>query len=95
MTPVDVSPSKPVEGGHVVYAANQPEYNPLPVWRKPQGQVISRWRLTWRERIAALFGRHLYVEVLTFGGPLQPVFLTFSEAEALYADQPQQEGATA
>ena len=86
MTPIPVSPSRPVEGGQVVYAADQPQYNPLPVWKKPQGQVVSRWRLTWRERIAALLGRPLYIEVLTFNQPLQPVFLTFSEDEALYAE---------
>ena len=86
MTPIDVSPSRPIEGGRIVFAADQPEYNPLPVWRKPQGQVVSRWRLTWRERLAALVGRPLYVEVLTFNNPLQPIFLTFSEDEALYAE---------
>jgi hypothetical protein len=84
MTPVNVSPSRPVEGGHVVYAGNQPEYQPLPAWRKPDGEVVSRWRLTWQERLAALLGRTLYIEVLTFNQPLQPVFLTFSEDEALY-----------
>jgi hypothetical protein len=86
MIPVAVSPSRPVEGQHVVYAADQPEYQPLPVWRKPQGEVVSRWRLTWRERLAALLGRPLYVEVLTYGSPLQPIYLTFSEDAALYPD---------
>lgn len=81
MKPVNVDPSKPVEGGHVVYAANQPEYQPLPVWKMPDGSVKSRWRLTWRERIEALLGRDLYLELLTFGGPLQPTFMTFDEAE--------------
>lgn len=84
MKPVNVSPSKPVEGGHVVYAADQPEYQPLPVWKKPQGEVVSRWRLTWRERLAILLGRDLYLEVLTFGRPLQPLYPTLSEAEALW-----------
>ena len=86
MTPVNVDPSRPVDGGHVVYAATQPEYNPLPVWKREDGRVVSRWRLTWRERIAALVGRPLYVESLTFGSPLQPIFLTWSEEEALYGD---------
>jgi hypothetical protein len=86
MIPVSVSPSRPVDGGHVVYAADQPEYQPLPVWNRQDGRVVSRWTLTWRERFAALLGRPLYVEVMTFGSPLQPVFLTWSEAEALYAD---------
>lgn len=87
MTPCDVSPSTPVEGTAVVYAADQPEYQPLPVWRKPQGEVVSRWRLTWRERVAALLGRDLYVEVLTFGGPLQPIFMAFSERDVLHAPE--------
>lgn len=85
MTPVDVSPSKPVDGTHVVYAADQPEYQPLPVWRRQSGAVVSRWRLTWRERLAVLLGRDLYLEVLAFGQPLQPIYPTLSEDEALYA----------
>ena len=86
MTPRDVSPSRPIDGQHIVYAADQPEYQPLPVWRRQQGQVVSRWRLTWRERIAVLFGRDMYLEVLTFGQPLQPIYPTLSEDEALYAE---------
>ena len=86
MTPVSVSPSRPIDGQHIVYAADQPEYNPLPVWRRQDGRVVSRWRLTWRERFAVLIGRPVYLEQMTFGSPLQPVFLTTSEDEALYAD---------
>src|SRR5438552_5977957 len=84
MTPFAVNPSRPIDGQHVVYAADQPEYLPLPVWRRQDGRVVSRWRLTWRERIAALSGRSIYFEVLTFGQPLQTICPTFSEAEALY-----------
>lgn len=84
MTPRNVSPTLPIEGTRVVYAASQPEYNPLPVWRKPGGEVISRWRLSWRERLVVLLGRDLYVEVLTFGQPLQPIYMAFSEREVLY-----------
>lgn len=84
MIPVDVAPSQPIEGKHIVYAADQPEYQPLPAWRKPGGAVISRWRLSWRERLAALFGRDLYIETLTFGHPLQPVYMAFSEKDVLY-----------
>jgi hypothetical protein len=84
--PVNVSPSKPIDGGRVVYAADQPEYLSLPSWKRqgPDGRVVSRWRLTWRERLAALFGRDLYIEVLTFDHPLQPIFLTFSEREMFW-----------
>lgn len=86
MKPVNVAPSAPSEGQHVVYAAGQPEYQPLPAWKKPGGEVVSRWRLTWRERLSVLFGRDLYVEVLTFNAPLQPIFMTFSEREVLYPE---------
>lgn len=81
MRPISVSPSKPIDGTHVVYAADQPEYQPLPVWRRESGAVVTRWRLTWRERFALLLGRSLYLEVLTFGRPLQPLYPTVSEAD--------------
>jgi hypothetical protein len=86
MTPINVAPRRPIEGTHVVYAANQPEYLPLPVWRKPGGEVISRWRFSWRERVRIALGGTLYLEVLTFGSPLQPIFPTVSETEALYPE---------
>lgn len=78
MKPVNVAPPVPVEGRHVVYAADQPEYQPLPAWRHADGRLVTRWRLTWRERIVALFGRDLYLEVSTFGQPLQPLYPSWS-----------------
>lgn len=81
MTPRDVAPSRPIDGTHVVYAADQPEYLPLPVWRRESGAVVSRWRLSWRERWAVLLGRDIYLEVLTFGRPLQPLYPTVSESD--------------
>lgn len=87
MTPKNVDPSQPIDGQHVVYAADQPEYQPLPVWKRSGGQVVSRWRLSWKERLAVLLGRDLYVEVLTFGQPLQPIYMAFSEREVLYPAQ--------
>ena len=81
MKPVDVAQSQPVDGQHVVYAADQPEYQPLPVWKRQSGAVVTRWKMTWRERFAILLGRDLYLEVLTFGQPLQPLYPTTSEAD--------------
>lgn len=81
MNPVAVAPTRIVDGSAVTYYANQPEYIPLPSWRTADGTVVTRWRLSWRERLAAFFGCDLYIEILTFNQPLQPVFLSFSEAE--------------
>ena len=88
MKPIAVSPSKPVEGTSLVYGADQPEYLPLPAWRRDH-RVITRWRLSWRERIAAVLGRSLYMEVMTFGQPIQPILPTFSEAVVLYDADPE------
>jgi len=78
MKPVEVAPSQPIEGRHVVYAAQQPEYQPLPAWRHADGRLVTRWRLSWRERLSALIGRDLFLEVLTFGQPLQPLYPSWS-----------------
>jgi hypothetical protein len=34
---------------------------PLPIWRHPEGgMVISKWEMTWRERLACLFYGHVW-----------------------------------
>jgi hypothetical protein len=58
------------------YAANQPPYLPLPVLTRkgdPHGQVISRWKLTWRERFHVLLFGTFFISQLTFHKPLQPI----------------------
>lgn len=66
MKPVDF------EGANVTFAKDQPEYQPLPAHRTQDGQVISCWALTWRERLRLLVTGRLYLSLLTFGQPLQP-----------------------
>jgi hypothetical protein len=59
----------------IVYAKDQPEYQPLPAWRGPDGLRVTRWKLTWRERLKVLFGGSIWLRILTFNQPLQPVLL--------------------
>lgn len=34
---------------------------PLPIWRHPEGgMVISKWKMTWRERMACLIYGHVW-----------------------------------
>ena len=69
-----VSPIIP--GQHLpetIYAKDQPQYQPLPVWRDEDGTVLSRWHCTWRERLRILFTGDVYLWQLTFNQPLQPV----------------------
>lgn len=71
-----MEPISPVVEGNqdmeVVYAKEQPEYNPLPVLRTEKA-LLSRWRLNDAERAHFANGGDLFICVLHFGGPLQPM----------------------
>ena len=66
---------KPIEfkEANVVYAKDQPEYLPLPAHRLHDGEVITCWKLTLRERLRVLFKGRLWICIMTFNHPLQPV----------------------
>lgn len=71
---------KPIEfpEQNTTLAKDQPQYRPLPVWIGARNQddleeTISCWSFTWRERLAILFGRPLWLRVLTFGRPPSPI----------------------
>jgi len=61
---------------NTVYAKDQPEYLPLPVYRTPDGEVTSCWAMNWRERIRVLWTGRVYLSLLTFGAPLQPQIMS-------------------
>lgn len=60
------------------FAEDQPEYLPLPSFRCEDGKVITRWQLTWGERLRVLISGSIWLSQLTFFKPLQPVKLTTS-----------------
>jgi len=66
---------KPIEfkERNVVYAKDQPEYLSLPAHRMEDGEVITCWKLTLRERLKVLFTGRFWICLLTFNQPLQPV----------------------
>lgn len=77
-----VSPIIPkVELPETVYAKDQPEYQPLPVWKAETGTTLSRWHLTFRERLIALLRGDVYLWIETFNHPLQPVMLQVERPE--------------
>jgi hypothetical protein len=63
----------------ITIAEDQLEYKPLvvAVYQTPQGVpvLLTRWRLTEEERQLVAAGEDLYLSVLTFGQPLQPIGL--------------------
>lgn len=80
-----MTPISPVIPGtsipETVYAKDQPEYIPLPVVRLADGTVLSRWKLSWAERLRVLVSGDLYLWQMTFGHPLQPVKLATERPE--------------
>ncbi|RJP17198.1 MAG: hypothetical protein C4529_14985 [Deltaproteobacteria bacterium] len=66
-----------LEGHEVVYAKDQPEYIPLRCLRSNAytGSVLSRWTLTPEQRQLVAEGGDIFLELLTFGHPLQPIMI--------------------
>lgn len=68
-----VSPVLPIsEGVETIYATEQPEYTALPTFRTEKA-LISRWKLSEEERRHIAEGGDLFICVLHFGQPLQPI----------------------
>lgn len=61
----------------VMVAEDQPEYQTLPTAfvNGAEGQRVTRWKLTWRERIQVLFSGSLWLSLLSFNGPMQPCMI--------------------
>jgi len=77
-----VMPSDPTtRSKEIVYAKDQPEYLPLPSLRDREGVVLSRWKLSWQERLQALFFGDVFLAVWTFRSPLQPLWLGTHEPQ--------------
>ncbi|MBA4852060.1 hypothetical protein [Emticicia sp. BO119] len=78
---------KPIHflGQNTVYAKNQPEYQPLPGFKadSPQGEFISCWKLSFKERLMILFTGKLWVSLMTFNKPLTPSFFSVKKSDVL------------
>lgn len=66
----------------VVFAKDQPEYLPLAAVRSsyPDGKVLSRWPLSREQRDAIADGADIYLELLTFNRPLQPIVMFVTDS---------------
>lgn len=67
---------RPINFKHqnVVFAEDQPEYQPLPALKfdTPQGEVVSCWKMTFKERIKVLFTGKVWLSLMSFNKPLTP-----------------------
>ena len=58
---------------NVVMGEGQSEYFPLPAHRTQAGEVYSKWRLSFRERISVLLRGHVWFIQWTFNSPKKTV----------------------
>ncbi len=77
LQPADAPVVEGLESHEVVFAKNQPQYNPLRCLKgnTAYGEVLSRWTLTEEQREAVAEGADIYLEISTFNTPLQPIRL--------------------
>lgn len=77
LQPADAPVVDGLERHEMVFAKNQPEYNPLRalVSKTPDRRVMSRWTLTPEQRWAVFEGADIYLQLMTFGQPLQPIMV--------------------
>jgi hypothetical protein len=75
LSPKDGPIFEGLEHREIVYAKDQPEYIPLRtlVSIGPDRKVLSRWSLTSKQREAVANGADIFLELSTFGKPLQPI----------------------
>ena len=64
-----------------IYAKNQPEYLDLPAHKSKDGIVTSCWQLNLKERIKLLLSGKIFIQIMTFNTPLQPIRINLSRPE--------------
>ena len=67
----------------ITYAKDQPQYIPLPALKFQDGLVVTRWSLSWKERLTILLGGSVYLGLLTYNHPLQPIRISTSVEEVV------------
>lgn len=71
------------EDKEVVYAKDQPEYIPLRtlVTDDEERRVMSRRTFTPEQRNAVFNGADIFLELMTFGTPLQPIRIAIGDGK--------------
>jgi hypothetical protein len=82
MSPADKPVVDGLERYEVVFAKDQPEYIPLRTLTSNNAErlVLSRWTLTPEQRQAIAAGADVFLELGTFGNPLQPIRMIVAES---------------
>jgi hypothetical protein len=81
LNPFDGPVVEGMEKFEVVFAKDQPQYIPLRAItsRDDRKDVMSRWTFTPEQRKAIADGADIYLRLLTFGHPLQPISICVTD----------------
>ena len=63
----------------ITFAADQPEYTPLPALLFDDGRILTEWTFSEEERARVTKGENLRLWIWTFGQRLQPVALQVTD----------------
>lgn len=74
---------KPVEfpEQNVIFAKDQPGYEPLPAMRNPEGDVVCCIELTDEEIETMKRNKCFWLGLKTFNRPLQPIMLSVNKSD--------------
>ena len=74
---------KPIEfeGADIVFGKNQLEYMPLPAKQVDDKTIMTCWELTDEDILLINSSKKIWLGIMTFGKPLQPVLLTASRTD--------------
>ena len=74
---------KPIEfeGADMVFGKNQPEYMPLPAKQIDDKTIMTCWELSDEDILLINSSKKIWLGIMTFGKPLQPVLLTASRTD--------------
>jgi hypothetical protein len=61
---------------NITFAEDQPPYQPLPAYRAADGEVVTCWAMSCRERLKVLWTGQVWLGLWTFNRPLQPQYLS-------------------
>ena len=73
------------KGSNQEIAKEQEQYRTLPAHFSytAQGRVTTLWRLSIWERVRLIFGGGIWLQVLTYCNPLQPLRMSIEKPEIL------------
>jgi hypothetical protein len=73
----------PFKGHNVTFVENQEEYESLPAFKDEEGTVVTCWELSEEELKEITKTGKLWLSMLTFNTPLQPIKLSVNKSDVL------------